>query len=62
MKKLYRSTTDKKFMGVCGGLAEYFGVDATIVRVIFVVAAFTGGIGLLAYIVMAVLVPEKTNT
>ena len=45
--------------GVCGGLAEYFQVDPTLVRVLFVVAALMGGPGLLAYLLMLVVVPRN---
>ncbi|MFO7448008.1 MAG: PspC domain-containing protein [Ignavibacteriaceae bacterium] len=58
-KKLYRSTKDKMIGGVAAGLAEYFDIDATIVRVIFVVSLFLGGAGILAYIILWVVVPEK---
>ncbi|MGH2786784.1 MAG: PspC domain-containing protein [Actinomycetota bacterium] len=57
--RLYRSRTDRQIGGVCGGLAEYFDIDVTLVRVAFVVAAFTS-IGLLAYIVLWIAVPEGT--
>jgi len=60
MKKLYRSRTDKKIAGVCGGLAEYFGIDATIVRVIAVVLLIPGGLpGFLPYLILWVVVPEE---
>jgi phage shock protein C len=55
--RLYRSTTDRQIAGVCGGLAHYFSVDVTLVRIAFVVAAFTS-VGLLAYIVLWIAVPE----
>lgn len=55
--RLYRSTTDRQIAGVCGGLAHYFDIDVTLVRIIFVVAAFTS-IGLLAYVVLWIAVPE----
>lgn len=58
-KKLYRSTTDKKVCGVCGGLAEYLGVDVTIVRLITVLAVLFAGCGLLAYLVAALVMPVK---
>lgn len=45
--------------GVCGGIAEYFNVDPTIVRLLWVVLTFTKGLGLLAYIVCAIVVPER---
>jgi len=58
-KKLYRSRTDRKIWGVCGGLAKYFGIDPTIVRVIAVVSIFFSLLGVVAYIVMAILVPVE---
>lgn len=60
MKKLYRSRTDRKIAGVCGGLAEYFNIDATIVRVIFLILLLPGGVpGLLPYLILWVVMPEK---
>ncbi len=58
-KKLYRSIADKKLCGVCGGLGEYFEVDPTIVRVLWVIFTFCGGAGLLAYIICALIVPQQ---
>ena len=58
-KKLYRSRKDKMLGGVAGGLAEYFDIDPTIVRIIFVVTLFIGGGGFLAYIIMWIVVPEE---
>ena len=57
-KKLYRSRTDKMVSGVCGGLAQYFNIDATIVRLIFA-ALIVFGVGspLLIYIILAIVVP-----
>jgi len=58
-KKLYLSDTDKKLFGVCGGLAEYFGVDSTVVRLLWVIAFFIMGTGLLAYLVAALIMPRR---
>ena len=58
-KKLYRSRTDRKILGVCGGFAEYFNVDSTLVRVIVVLVALLGGCGLLAYLIAALIMPEE---
>ena len=58
-KKLYRSKTDKKLCGVCGGLAEYFGIDSTIVRLLLVLAVVCAGVGGLAYIIAALVIPEQ---
>ena len=51
-KKLYKSNTNKMLEGVCGGIAEYFGVDPTIVRLAWVVFCALGGSGILAYIIL----------
>lgn len=58
-KKLYRSVTDKMLGGVCGGLAEYFAIDPVIVRLIFVLAVVFGGSGILAYIILWIIIPQK---
>ena len=57
-KKLYRSNRDKMLGGVAGGLADYFDVDPTIVRVVFVISLFLGGTGILAYVLLWIIVPE----
>ena len=57
-KKLYRSSTDKKIFGVCGGLAEYLDADPTVVRVIAVLLILCGGLSLLAYLILALIMPE----
>lgn len=58
-KKLYRSTMDKMIGGVAGGLAEYFDIDSTLVRVLFIVVVFLGGGGIIAYIILWIVVPQK---
>lgn len=58
-KKLYRSVTDKMIGGVCGGIAEYFEIDPVIVRLIFVLAVIFGGSGILAYIILWIIIPQK---
>ena len=60
MKKLYRSTTDRVFGGVCGGLAEYLRVDPLLVRILFVLVAMVNGVGLAVYLLMWLLVPSDT--
>ena len=57
-KKLYKSTKDKKLCGVCAGLAKYFSLDATIVRLALVAFCLLGGSGILAYIICAIVIPE----
>ena len=57
-KKLYRSEDNKIFLGICGGIGEYFSVDPVVIRVIFVGLIFAGFSGILAYIVAAFVVPK----
>ncbi|WP_432629516.1 PspC domain-containing protein [Brotaphodocola sp.] len=57
-RKLYRSSTNRMICGVCGGIGEYLGVDATLVRLIWAIVACSGT-GLLAYILAAVIIPEN---
>ena len=59
MKKLYRSKTQRMICGVCGGIAEYFNVDATLVRLAFAGLSIVCGGGFLAYIVAAIVIPEE---
>jgi phage shock protein C len=59
VKKLYRSRDEKMIAGVCGGLAEYFEIDPTIVRLLFLALLIFGGGGLLIYIIMWIIVPQK---
>ncbi len=59
-KKLTRSLSDRMFAGVCAGLAEYLGMDPTVIRLIFVLLFFVSGPGiLLAYLIMMIIVPEE---
>ena len=60
MKKLYKSDVDRKLCGVCGGIAEYLGIDSTIVRLIWVVLVVFFGTGILAYI-SALVIPDYPN-
>ena len=60
-KRLYRSRSDRIISGVCGGLAKYFDIDPTIVRIIAVLSVFVSGLGILAYIIMAIVVPLEDS-
>ncbi len=61
-KRLYRSRSDRMVWGVCGGIADYFGVDTTIIRVLAVLLTFlSGGGGILAYIVLAIVIPLESS-
>lgn len=61
MKKLYKSDVDRKLCGVCGGIAEYLGIDSTIVRLIWVVLVVFFGTGILAYIIAELVIPDYPN-
>jgi trk system potassium uptake protein TrkH len=60
-KKLRRSATDKTVCGVCGGVAEYFGIDSVIVRLLLVFFCLLGGSGVIAYIIAAIIIPEADH-
>ena len=61
MKKLYLSNTDKKLSGVCGGIAEYFEIDSTLVRLGWVILSFFPPFpGIIAYIIAAIIIPKKS--
>jgi phage shock protein C len=63
MKKLYRSRTEKKISGVCGGIAMYFNLDPTIIRLVWAfVSVFSVGIpGVLIYVICALVIPEEPD-
>lgn len=58
-KKLYKSNQNKMLDGVCGGIAEYFGIAPTVVRLIWALFSLMGGCGILAYIIAAVIIPRN---
>jgi len=58
-KKLYLSSTDKKLAGVCGGFAEYFGLDSTLIRLGYLAMVLLAGTGILLYIICALVIPNK---
>lgn len=57
-KKLYKSLTNRKLCGVCGGIGEYLNIDPTVIRLLWILFTFCGGCGLLAYIIAAIVMPE----
>ena len=59
MKKLTKSSANKMIAGVCGGIAEYFSIDPTLVRLGFVALSFMFGGGLIAYIIAAIIIPDE---
>lgn len=60
-KKLYKSRTDKKIDGVCGGIAEYFDVDSTIIRLAWVIFSLMGGSGILCYFIAMLIIPTRPD-
>ena len=58
-KKLYKSNQNKMLDGVCGGIAEYFGIDPTVVRLIWALFSLMGGCGIRAYIIAAIIIPRN---
>ena len=60
-RKLYRAEEDKMIAGVCAGLAEYFAIDPTLVRLAWVLFCALGGSGVLAYIICALIIPSKSQ-
>jgi phage shock protein PspC (stress-responsive transcriptional regulator) len=61
-KRLYRSRTDRKIAGVCGGLAEYFNIDPVIIRIIALILLLPGGLpGFIPYVIMWLIVPEAPD-
>jgi phage shock protein C len=60
-RKLYRSRSQRMLAGVCGGLAEYFNLDATLIRVLFLILTVFGGTGLVIYLVMWIIVPDVSK-
>ena len=59
MKQLYKSNTNRKVAGVCGGIGEYLGIDPTIVRLGFVALSLLAGGGLAVYIIAAIIMPDR---
>ena len=57
-KRLYKSRNNKMICGVCAGIADYFNIDPSIVRVLWAVLALAAGSGILAYILCAIIMPE----
>jgi len=58
-KRLYKSRNDRKISGVCGGIADYFNIDPTLVRIAWVLFSLAYGSGIIAYIIFALVMPEE---
>jgi phage shock protein C len=61
MKRLYKNDYDKKISGVCSGVAEYFGLDPTLVRIAWVIFGLMAGVGFWAYLACAIIMPKKSD-
>lgn len=61
-KRLYRSRTDKKIAGICGGMGKYFGIDPVIFRIIWLLLLLGMGAGLLAYLILWLVIPMEPQT
>jgi phage shock protein C len=61
-RRLYRSLGQRMIGGVCGGLGEYLAIDATLIRVLFVLATLCGGHGILLYLILLILVPVEPGS
>ena len=62
MKKLYRSKSNRMIAGVCAGVAEYLNIDVTVIRLVWAIASIFAAAGIVAYIVCALVIPEKPET
>lgn len=60
-KKLYKDRSDQKLCGVCSGLAKYFNLDPTVVRLVMVLLSLSGGSGVLFYIICALVIPDEPD-
>ena len=60
-KRLYKIETGKKLDGVCGGIAEYFDIDPTLVRLLWIIFSCCWGGGIIAYIIAAIIIPKKSD-
>ncbi len=61
MRKLCRATYDQKILGVCGGIANYFGIDSTLVRIIALLLVFVAGLSVWVYFIAALIMPVSTE-
>ena len=62
MKKFYLSSADKRIGGVCGGIAEYFNVDSTFIRLLFVLGALLGGFTVITYLALWIISPRRSKS
>lgn len=60
-KRLYKIENGKKVDGVCGGIAEYFDIDPTLIRLLWIIFTCCGGSGIIAYIIAAIVMPRKSE-
>lgn len=60
-KRFFKSTKDKKLCGVCGGIAQYFNIDPTVVRFLWALICLAYGSGIILYIILAIVMPDDYN-
>jgi len=60
-KKLYRSKNNRVIFGICGGLGEYFEIDPLVFRILFILLTFTGGSGIIIYLILAIIIPSSNG-
>ena len=58
-RQLFKSNTNRTLCGVCGGIGEYFNIDPTVIRILWIIFSVLGGSGILAYIIAAIIIPER---
>lgn len=61
-KKIYKSNVDKRIDGVCGGIADYLNIDATVIRLLWAILVLCAGTGILAYILCAIIIPRNPDS
>ncbi len=61
-KRLYRSGKDRVVAGICGGLADYFDIDPLLIRIVFIILALSGGLGILIYLAAWLIIPGQNNS
>jgi phage shock protein C len=61
IRKLYRSESDRMIAGICGGLGRFFGIDSTLIRLLFILSIFLGGGGIFVYLIAIFIVPLESD-
>ncbi|MDC0918214.1 PspC domain-containing protein [Candidatus Marinimicrobia bacterium] len=59
MKRIYRNKQDAKILGICSGISDYFKIDPIIIRLFFIISIFASGLGILAYLIAWIMIPNQ---